>query len=98
MQIFFAYQARNTIKCLVLFRLGVQYLLQGKNAAARVQFEHVLSVDTTDGVAAAHLGFILKTAAEKGGADLEIGVALLAQGVDSQQEGTQEGNFYYQVT
>jgi len=77
--------------------MGVQYLMVGSTEAARETFAQVLAADPTNGFAASHLGFIMKTNAKREG-DLEQGLLLMRQGIDSGEEGTRDGRFYYQLS
>ncbi len=72
--------------------LGVQYLLIGHNKYAKEVFEKECRHNPDNGFAAVHLGFVLKTEG-----DLEGAVKYLRRGIDSKQEGTGEGKFYYHL-
>lgn len=75
--------------------LGVQYLMTGKNIDARKVFSRTVEADPTNGFAAVHLGFILKTGGFEH--DQERAASLLKQGIESGEKGTQDGKFYYHL-
>jgi len=74
----------------LLRELGVSHLMVGGNDRARDVFTQLLAKDPTNGFAKVHLGFILATHDK----ELEKAVAFLRDGVDSGQDGTQDGRFY----
>ena len=53
----------------------------------------ILAQQPDNGFAQCHLGFILKT----GDNDHEAAVKLLQAGIDSQDEGTQDGRFFFHL-
>lgn len=76
--------------------LGIQYLLVGKNAAAKEVFQTILNQSPENGVASVHLGFILKTTS-KDPKDFEKAVQLMRAGIASGEEGTQDARFWYHL-
>ncbi|CAH2285284.1 aspartyl asparaginyl beta-hydroxylase isoform X4 [Pelobates cultripes] len=72
--------------------LGVGYLLIGDNNKAKQVYEEVLAIDSNNGFAKVHYGFILKT-------DNKIAesVPYLKDGLESEEPGTDDGRFYFHL-
>nr|XP_039259283.1 aspartyl/asparaginyl beta-hydroxylase-like isoform X1 [Styela clava] len=76
----------------ILNKLGVRYLMLGKNTAAKKVYAKVLRLSPNDGFALVHMGFILKNAGE-----WAESVPYLMRGTESNEQGTQEGKFYFHL-
>lgn len=76
----------------ILNKLGVRYLMIGKNEAARKVYELVLKLAPNDGFALIHMGFILKNAGQ-----WEESIPYLTRGTESEAPGTQQGKFYFHL-
>jgi len=76
----------------VMNQYGVIMLTLGKNDKAKPVYERILSKDPNNGFAQVHLAFILKAEG-----DWERSAQLFKSGLMSNQEGTQEGKFYFHL-
>ncbi|XP_076437632.1 aspartyl/asparaginyl beta-hydroxylase-like, partial [Babylonia areolata] len=72
---------------------GVSHLMVGQSEDARRVFQRMLQKNPDDGFAQVHLGFIVKTTDNS----LLEAIRLLQSGIDSRQEGTQDGRFYFHL-
>lgn len=74
-------------------KLGVGNLIIGQIEKSKQVFREILTLNPDDGFAKVHLGFIIKTSDN----DPKSAIPFLKEGIDSNEEGTQDGRFYFHL-
>ncbi|KXJ81530.1 hypothetical protein RP20_CCG019367 [Aedes albopictus] len=74
-------------------QLAVTYLLANRLAEAKAVLHETLMRWIDDGFALVHYGFVLKNHDK----DMELAVQYLREGIETEQEGTQDGRFYFHL-
>lgn len=74
-------------------QLAVTFLLGNRLSAAKLVLHEVLSEWRNNGFALVHYGFVLKNLDQ----DYENAVLYLREGIDTKEEGTQDGRFYFNL-
>nr|KAG5710790.1 hypothetical protein BaRGS_026941 [Batillaria attramentaria] len=73
--------------------LGVNHLMVGQDKEAKQVFEKILKIHPDDGFAMVHLGFVYQTS----DSNPQKAIPLLLVGINSNDPGTQDGRFYFQL-
>ncbi|KXJ84530.1 hypothetical protein RP20_CCG027143 [Aedes albopictus] len=74
-------------------QLAVTYLLANRLAEAKAVLHETLMRWIDDGFALVHYGFVLKNHDK----DMELAAQYLREGIETEQEGTQDGRFYFHL-